>query len=278
VTADSTIRQAKALLGAKLLPMIEKEIHLPDPLPFAGVSLGKTTRRFRSDVSGLWLFTLARTELEGAEDEKLPPLRDKRGRLKPEPRINPGEAKREQWKAFALLMLAGLRRAEADCLTWKQIDLEAGQLRIETTAYFSPKTAEAERTIDLSPDAVEILRRFKQLPNPDPVFVLSGGDARPAAKREHYRADAAPWRTWEGLTEWLRQKGVTTSKPLHSLRAMAGSLINEAFGLEAARDFLGHADIKTTSASYLQKRPKVSVSFNLPEVDFAAEGKEIRPA
>lgn len=269
VTADSTIRQAKALFGAKILPLIQDSIALPDPLPFTDVSLGKTTRRFRSDVSAAWLFTVGRTELAEAKTEAIPERKDSRGRRLPEPKINPADSKREQWKALCLLMLAGLRRAEADTLTWKQIDLQAGQLRIERTPYFSPKSADAERTIDLSPDAVEILRKFKSLPNLNPVFVLNGGKARPDARREHYRADCAPWRTWERLIEWIREKGVETPKPLHTLRAMAGSLINEAFGLEAARNFLGHADVSTTSASYLQKRPKVAVHFNLPEADFS---------
>lgn len=273
VTADSTIRQAKALLGAKILPFIQKELTLPDPLPFTGVSLGKTTRRFRSDVSAMWLFTVARSELAEAKEEKAPERKDSIGRNLPKPKINAAEAKREQWKALSLLLLAGLRRAEADTLTWKQIDLEAGQLRIERTPYFSPKTSEAERVIDLSPDVVEIFRGFKAMPKPDPLFVLHGGKARPESRREHYRADAAPWRTWEGLMKWIRQKGVKATMPNHALRKMAGSLINEAFGIEAARDFLGHADIKTTSASYMDKRQKVAVSFNLPETDFAAKAR-----
>lgn len=276
VTADSTIRQAKALFGKKVLPLIQNSITLPDPLPFTGVSLGRTTRRFRSDVSAPWLFTVGRSELAAVKDQPAPVEYDKRGRRKPKPRATDAERKREQWKALCLLLMAGLRRAEADTLTWRQVDLEAGQLRVERTPYFSPKTADAERTIDLSPETVEVFRQFKAMPKKHPVFVLQGGEAKPESRREYYRSDCAPWRTWEGLTTWLREKGVNGSKPLHGIRAMSGSMINEAFGIEAARNFLGHADVSTTSASYLSKRPKVAVSFNLPEVDFSAEAQRTK--
>lgn len=43
---------------------------------------------------------------------RVPERKDKRGRRLPKPKINPAEAKYEQWKAFCLILLAGLRRAE----------------------------------------------------------------------------------------------------------------------------------------------------------------------
>jgi integrase len=45
---------------------------------------------------------------------------------------------------------------------------------------------------------------------------------------------------------------VTDATPLHSLRKHAGSLVYDAGGIEAARRFLGHKKIATTSASYLE--------------------------
>lgn len=183
ISTDSLIRQAKALLGKNIIPLIKDQLILPVPPPFTGITMGKTTKRFRPEVNPALLFRLAAEELGEAEEAPGPDKRDKRGRLLPKPKITLKETRAEQWKAFALVMLAGLRRAEADCLTWGQVDLAHAQIRIEATPHFSPKTPESERVIDLSPDAVEIIRQFKSLPRVDPVFVLNGMEARPGIDR-----------------------------------------------------------------------------------------------
>ena len=41
------------------------------------------------------------------------------------------------FKAFALCLYFGLRKAEADCLTWKQIDFELGKVRLRQLSIFS---------------------------------------------------------------------------------------------------------------------------------------------
>ncbi len=279
VSANSIIRQAKALLSADLRKAIKDEIELPEPLPFAGVKLSKTKNRFVPSASAVQLFVAARSELGNAEEPPAVERRDKRGRRLPKPKITQVEAKREQWKAFALAILVGLRRGEVDTLTWRQLNLEEGQISIEETEYFSPKSEEGTRLIDLPQDALEIFRSIKASdPTPDPVFVLKGGEARPGSEYQYYRADVAPWQTWEGLLRWLRGKGIRSNKPFHEARKLAGSLITKKYGIEATRNFLGHSDIETTSNFYVDRREKVTVSMDLPEVDFAAEGKEIRPA
>lgn len=228
ITADSVIRSAKAVFGKRILPSLRATLTMPDPLPLAGVSVGKSTRRFKPEVDANLLFAVAKAELA----EKYP----------------------EQFKAFVLALFGGLRKAEADCLTWQQVDLDAGTIQIETTEHFRPKSKESARTVRLSPAAVEIVRTFKSAPEKDSVFVLRGGDAHPNKPYEVYRADASPFRTWRKLAAWLRTKGIRSEKPTHYLRKQAGSLIHEAHGLEAARDFLGHTGIEITAGSYLAPR------------------------
>ncbi len=247
ISTDSIIRSAKGLFGRKLASLIAKTVELPAPLPFAGLQLKKSTQRFRADVSATWLFAQARNDLE--------------------------ESRPEQFKALTLCLLAGLRRAEADCLTWDQVELENARLSIRSTPYFSPKSEEADREIDLSPEAIDLLRRFKSMPNPDPVFVLKGGPAKPGLRFQYYRADCPPHRTWKQLSGWLASKGVSSSKPIHSLRKQAGSIIYANYGIEAARTFLGHTDIATTSASYLEKHPRVTVTLSTEKNELAAEEK-----
>jgi integrase len=86
-------------------------------------------------------------------------------------------------------------------------------------------------------------------------FVLEGGDSNPDATYGYYRAD----RTWRQLQSWLKGKGIKQRKAVHALRKESGSLVASAFGIEAARQHLGHRDISTTSAHYVEKRRRIEV-------------------
>jgi integrase len=130
-------------------------------------------------------------------------------------------------------------------LEWENVNLAEGRVAITATAYFTPKTAEGDRVVKLPPDVAELLRARRR-ENPRAVFVLDGPAPKPTARGYEYRATA-----WPILTKWLRGQGVTDATPLHSLRKHAGSLVYTAGGIEAARRFLGHKKINTTSASYL---------------------------
>ncbi len=231
------------ILGAGL----RKVVRLPDPLPFAGVSYGKSHRRFIAPVDAAQLFSAARSDLEGKQ--------------------------RQQFLALSLCLLAGMRRSEADLLTWKQVNLEQGSIQIEATEYFQPKSEEATREIELDAAAVEILRQAKA-DSPDPVFVLKGAPfRRQRTAAPTYRADASPHFTWLSLAEWLRTKGVHDDKPIHVLRKLAGSLIFQAHGIEQARGFLGHGDVSTTSRSYIAKTKRITVSIASPVDEFSAARK-----
>jgi len=47
----------------------------------------------------------------------------------------------------------------------------------------------------------------------------------------------------------LRTQGFTSPNPIHELRKLSGSFVNEA-----ARCYLGYKNVATTSASYVQAR------------------------
>ncbi|HVS51990.1 MAG TPA: tyrosine-type recombinase/integrase [Opitutaceae bacterium] len=164
----------------------------------------------------------------------------------------------QQYLALFLCLWAGLRRKEADLLTWQQVDLKQGQVHIRRTAYFEPKTEESQRDIDLSPEAVEVLRSFMKASRSE--FVLEGTDPRPDSTYDFYRCDC----TWRDLHEWLRSKGVRQKKAIHALRKESGSLIASNFGIEAARQHLGHRDIRTTSSHYVEKKKRIEVRLPLP--------------
>ena len=109
--------------------------------------------------------------------------------------------------------------------------------------------------IDLAPAAVEVLRSFKGGSTSE--FVLDGGESYPAATWPYYRCN----RTWRKLIAWLKTKGVSQRNAIHTLRKESGSLIASTFGIEAARQHLGHRDIRTTSAHYVDKKKRIEVSL-----------------
>lgn len=230
-SAASYLRCARSLFVPDVTQALK--VALP-PNPFAGVKLKDPgPRRYRSEVSAEWLLTAAEGELRAARPQL--------------------------YLALVLCLWGGLRRKEADLLTWPQINFDAGLLTICRTAHFEPKTEESQRQIDLAPQALDVLRSFMPGPDAKSEFVLEGTDPNPAATYDFYRCDC----TWRDLNLWLRAKGVHQQKAIHSLRKESGSLIASEFGIEAARQHLGHRDISTTSSHYVAKRKRIEVRINI---------------
>jgi len=229
-TANSTIRQAKALFAPKIVGKVGKALTLPDPLPFAGVAYFKRgSTRYLSKIDPATLMEAARRDLGG----------------------NPERS--EEWKIFILALFCGLRRREIDTLTWRQVDFTKCVLWIEETKHFRPKSADSTGEIDLDPEAAKILEALKGRSKAE--FVI-GGDAepRPHSALVYYRAE----KHFEVLNEWLRTQGITALKPLHELRKEAGSLVARTHGLYGAQRFLRHASPATTAGHYLDKKERVT--------------------
>ena len=198
--------------------------------PFAGVKLKDPgPQRYHSEINPEWLLACAGRELR----QELP----------------------QQYLALFLCLWAGLRRKEADLLTWEQIDFTEGLIHVRRTAHFEPKTEESQRKIDLAPEALDVLRSFKK--GSQSEFVLDGSAPNLAATYDYYRCDCI----WRELNAWLRGKGVRQQKAIHSMRKESGSLIASVHGIEAARQHLGHRDIRTTSSHYVDKKKRVEVKL-----------------
>jgi len=226
-SAASILRCARALFSPDVTAVLK--VKFPAN-PFVGVKLKDPgPQRYHSDVNPELLLVCAETDLRCAHPK--------------------------QYLALFLCLWAGLRRKEADLLTWAQVDLAEGQIHIRRTAHFEPKTEETQRVIDLAPAAVEILRSFKTGSTSE--FVLEGGESCPAATWPYYRCDD----TWRKLIAWLKSKGVGQRNAIHTLRKESGSLIASSHGIEAARRHLGHRDIRTTSSIYVDKKRRVEVSL-----------------
>ena len=100
-TVNAHLRNARSLSTPKALEFAGKRLALPDPLPFASVTLERKrgTTRYVSRIDPAVLVRQAKEEL--GDDP----------------------ARQEQFKIFCLALLCGLRKREIDTLLWRSVDL-----------------------------------------------------------------------------------------------------------------------------------------------------------
>jgi integrase len=230
VTVNSLLRNSKALVSKRIRPFLEGEITLPTPLWFEGVPAEKEpSLRYRSRIDAGTILAAAQAEL--AEQEA------------------------EAFKALLLTLVCGLRRSEADALTWDQVDLEAGILEIRDTEHKALKSRDSAGQIGLDGEVVAILKRFHQRKRG--AFVLESPTRAKAPHGEHksrtYRCDA----TFNALLDWLKAQGVGGRRPIHTLRKEIGSIIASRDGIFAASRYLRHSDIRITSRLYADSKKPV---------------------
>jgi integrase len=231
ISANSLIRQARSLFSKKILKFITGVQH-PSPIPFAGCEMfPRESMRYNSTIDPAALLQAANEELAITDPE-----------------------------AFLTLLLAigaGLRRGEIDKLLWRQIDFQAGTIRIEATEAGGLKSEDSAGAVPIEAEFVAILRDYyAKATGP---FLIGGSSAETESRDwgHQYRCKGVFTR----LNAWLRKQGVNTAKPLHTLRKEAGSLIATASGIHAASRFLRHADIQVTAMHYADHKERVTVGI-----------------
>ena len=114
-SAATVLRCSRALFSPDVLAMLK--VALP-PDPFAGVKLKDPgPQRYHSDVSPEWVLACAERELKAERPQ--------------------------EFMALLLCLWGGLRRKEADTLTWAQVDFGEAQIHVRRTEHFEPKTEES---------------------------------------------------------------------------------------------------------------------------------------
>ncbi len=174
----------------------------------------------------------------------------------------------EQFKVFALALLLGLRRGEIDQLRWDMINWERRHIALVPHEFLSLKTQESSSEISVPPELVAILRLFQESAT-GAYVVASPNSPRKAQHYRHYRCEPH----FKALCTWLRNNGVNTRNPIHTLRKECGSLVNELYGLIAAKNILRHATIEITATYYACDRRRVStgLEMGLPHEERKAE-------
>jgi integrase len=223
ISVNSFLRRAKSLFAPRAIKHLS--IKLP-PSPFEGVKFEpRQSQRYFSTINAEQLIAAARDELAQSD----PPV----------------------FIAFALMIFAGLRRNEVDKLEWSAFRWDQNIVRIETTRHLRVKTEHSIGDVSVDPELIEILRGYAAKASSD--FVIESENS----PRTGYRAELV----FERLIAWLRSKGVTAKKPLHTLRKECGSLVNRRFGLSAARDVLRHASITITAEHYIDRARRATTGL-----------------
>lgn len=149
----------------------------------------------------------------------------------------------DAWPVVLLALAAGLRRSEIAGLTWADLDLDAGVLRVErgvhvrrgTLIIEPPKSATSRRAVSLPPWAIDGLRPLRGL-----GYVASpdGSLPNPDALSRAYKRVADPL-------------GITL--PLRDLRHTHATLLLAAgVDLVIVSRRLGHSTIAVTDQHYLR--------------------------
>ncbi|MFT3992381.1 MAG: tyrosine-type recombinase/integrase [Luteolibacter sp.] len=231
ITANSIIRNARGLMGKKILPFLEQTITLPSPLPFAGVPLEKAgSMRYISKIDPYQILAEAKEELSSSEPEA--------------------------FKILVLALVCGLRRGEIDNLLWRAFDFNQSTLKIETSEYHQLKSDDSAGTIDLDSNTKVLFQNYRK-EQPDALFVVNSVNDPTLSgfkKAVRYRCNSE----FSTAIKWLKSKGVKSQKPIHTLRKEIGSIIASEHGIFAASRYLRHADIQITASVYADKKSVVT--------------------
>ena len=169
---------------------------------------------------------------------------------------------------YALCYTAGLRRSEALALRWDSIDFERGYVMIasrEGTNDLPPfyvKDHES-RSIPLPAFMLNLLTTWQaQAPEGVPFVLLSKERCELIRARwRRLRRQGKPWlncywanNTMRTFRAHVKRAGIVPVGALniHTLRKNAGQNWADRLPMNAVKEFLGHADIKTTHEFYTQ--------------------------
>lgn len=217
-SANSYLRNARALFSRRILESMQKNsVTLPDPLPFAGVRAdGKTgSTRYRSQIDAATILARGRADLS---------------------QLDP-----DAYGVVLLALAAGLRRSEIDALQRNNLIRDKGIVRVVTTAQRRVKSDESEGDVHVDDGVFAELERVCR--KGSTPYIIEPNTEFPKTKAvQVYRCDA----TFARVNAWLRKQGITSPKPLHTLRKEFGSVVAAAGDIFQASRQLRHAQLSTT--------------------------------
>lgn len=168
---------------------------------------------------------------------------------------------------FSLLARTGLRIGEALALTWDDIDLEKGTLKVDKTLVYplnstpyisTPKSKKSVRTIKLDEYTVKLLKKHRI--NQKEVY-LRYPNYKPSTQNLVFHQRDGRWLRTNVVREYFKEvckrAGVPVLSP-HALRhTHAVHLLEAGANIKYVSERLGHASTKITADTYLHVTPKI---------------------
>jgi integrase len=155
------------------------------------------------------------------------------------------------YAAFFIAAHTGMRRGEIASLKWKDVDLNAGRIKVVGHV----KTEDSIRSIDLSPQAVEVLRQhfYAQAKEKETLGKLYENEGLVFASP--YGRPVHPHTLTHLHTEFADKAGIPRI-PFHGLRhTMATLMLQANVHVKIVAERLGHSDIRTTLNVYSHVLP-----------------------
>jgi integrase len=161
---------------------------------------------------------------------------------------------------YIVAVHCGLRQGELLGLKWEDVDLEAGTLQVRRTLsngqFTPPKTAKSRRSVNLTPTAMEALKRHserqaEEMMKADTLYqdqglVFASQVGTPLSRRNLTRS----------FKTLLRRAGLPHTVRLHDLRhTCATLLLSRGFNGKFVQELLGHATIAITLDTYSHVMP-----------------------
>ena len=154
---------------------------------------------------------------------------------------------------YVLAVTTGMRQGELLGLQWKDIDLEAGMLRVRRTVFAGtvspPKTDKSRRSIKLTRKAVAALRYHRErYPERISEWVFHTGKGTPVSCYNLHN------RSWKPL---LAKAGLPHTR-FHDLRHTAATLLlTKGVHPKIVQEMLGHSSISITLDTYSHVLPDI---------------------
>jgi len=237
-SAVSFVRSARSFWSRDWLPKLAKVLTMP-PNPWTNLVLPERSRSgYESSIDANALLAAALEELDGTDNDAC--------------------------RAIVLGLGAGLRRSEADMLTWDQfippgVDASGvasgAKLDIRPKEERSLKTKGSRGRVPLSPPLGALFERWRLEDASRNGFII----------RESVTAKGRPYRAaaWPRVLVWLRAHGVRQEMAFHALRKEVGSILAQQHGIYAASKFLRHSSVNVTQAVYVEPRGEEAPTFEI---------------
>lgn len=160
--------------------------------------------------------------------------------------------------ALMLIAATGLRRGEGLALHWKDVDLDAGTIKVTATLgrvrkqllITEPKTARSRRTIPIPPSVVKLLKAQRASQAADRLHAGNQWTDTGLVFTTEFGGPVDPRNLLRTMQTAAKKAGVE-GVGVHTLRHSAATAMSEAgVPLKAASDLLGHSSIAITADIY----------------------------